>query len=120
MSNSDTKFKKGQSGNPNGRPTGSSSIKDQLRKIGEEYTPEELIKEVRKIFHIPKRKKITIDECMWRKVYIAALNGKPWAINFIADRREGKAPQTIKPEGMSNLDKLIAACGFDKPDNTGE
>ncbi len=109
----DTKFKKGQSGNPNGRPKGSSSIKDQLRKIGEEYSPEELVKEVRKIFHIPKKRKITMDECIWRMVYVAAVRGKPWAINFIADRREGKAPQTIKPEGMSNLDKLIAACSWD-------
>ena len=35
-------FVKGQSGNPNGRPKGSLSIPDMLRRIGEEEVPEAL------------------------------------------------------------------------------
>lgn len=73
-------FKKGVSGNPKGRPKGSSSLKDILRRIGiEELEGSDMTK----------------DEAIMRKVYKLAFDGQPWAVQFIADRKEGKPHQSI-------------------------
>ncbi len=75
-----TQFKKGQSGNPKGRPKGSSSLKDILRRIGiEELEGTDMTK----------------DEAIMRKVYKLAFEGQPWAVQFIADRKEGKPHQSV-------------------------
>ena len=75
-----SQFKKGQSGNPKGRPKGSSSLKDILRRIGiEELEGTDMTK----------------DEAIMRKVYKLAFEGQPWAVQFIADRKEGKPSQSI-------------------------
>ena len=76
-------FKPGQSGNPKGRPKGSTSIADILRRIGKEPG--------------------TLDgmdkaEVVWRKVYQFAIEGKAWAVEFIANRTEGKAVERIALE----------------------
>ena len=72
-------FKKGQSGNPNGRPPKVKSIPDILKKIGEEEGTLD--------------GKSKLDVIMY-KVFQYALEGKPWAVQFIADRTEGKAKET--------------------------
>ena len=69
-------FKPGQSGNPNGRPKGTRSIPDILKKIGEEEGTLD--------------GKSKLDVIMY-KVFQFALEGRPWAVQFIADRTEGKA-----------------------------
>lgn len=74
-------FKKGQSGNPNGRPPKVKCIPDILRKIGEEEGTVD--------------GKTKLDVIMY-KVYQFALEGKPWAVQFIADRTEGKAKEYIE------------------------
>ena len=75
-----TQFKKGQSGNPKGRPKGSSSLNDILRRIGiEELEGTDMTK----------------DEAIMRKVYKLAFEGQPWAVQFIADRKEGKPHQSV-------------------------
>ena len=71
-------FKPGQSGNPNGRPKGMRSIPDILKKIGEEDGTVD--------------GKSKLDVIMY-KVFQFALEGKPWAVQFIADRTEGKAKE---------------------------
>ena len=71
-------FKKGQSGNPNGRPPKVKSIPDILKKIGEEEGTLD--------------GKSKLDVIMY-KVFQYALEGKPWAVQFIADRTEGKAKE---------------------------
>ena len=38
---------------------------------------------------------MTKREAVMRKVYKLAFEGKAWAVQFIADRTEGKAPETI-------------------------
>lgn len=88
----DGRFLPGNPGGP-GRPKGSTSIKDVLRRIGEE--PFDLTGE-----NMPKL------EAVLRTVFEHALNGKPWAIHFIADRLEGKAPQTVNTREFEK-DKLI-------------
>ena len=73
-------FKSGVSGNPNGRPKGVQSIPDILRKIGDEEGTLD--------------GKSKLDVIMY-KVFQYALEGKPWAVQFIADRTEGK-PKEIR------------------------
>jgi len=74
------KFKKGQSGNPKGRPKGTTTINGILKKIGSEQLPEADIDKL---------------EFIMRKVFDFAVKGESWAVHFIADRLEGKPKQTI-------------------------
>tara|TARA_B100000965_G_C19596038_1_gene760310 strand:+ start:1045 stop:1335 length:291 start_codon:yes stop_codon:yes gene_type:complete len=74
------KFKKGKSGNPNGRPKGTTTINGILKKIGSEQLPETEIDKL---------------EFIMRKVFEFAVKGESWAVHFIADRLEGKPKQTI-------------------------
>ena len=71
-------FKPGQFGNPNGRQKGTRSIQDILKKIGDEEGTLD--------------GKSKLDVIMY-KVFQFALEGKPWAVQFIADRTEGKAKE---------------------------
>jgi len=83
-------FKSGVSGNPSGRPKGVQSIPDILRKIGEEEGTQD--------------GKSKLDVIMY-KVFQFALEGKPWAVQFIADRTEGKALERVQTQEVH--DELI-------------
>jgi hypothetical protein len=63
-----------------GRPKGSRSIPDILRKIAEEEGTTEGITKI---------------EVVLRQVFRYALEGKSWAVEFIANRTEGKPHQSI-------------------------
>jgi hypothetical protein len=67
--------------NKAGKPKGIQQIPDILRKIGEEDGTQD--------------GKTKLDVIMY-KVYQFALEGKPWAVQFIADRTEGKALDRIE------------------------
>lgn len=93
--NPSTKFKKGQSGNPKGRPKKNLHIPDILAKIGSEeissgnFTGTKL-------------------DMIMNKVYQEAFAGKSWAVQFIAERTEGKVKDIIATEQevtfvMSNM-----------------
>jgi len=86
-------FKSGVSGNPNGRPKGSLSIPDILHKIGDEEGTTD--------------GKSKLDVVMY-KVFQYALEGKSWAVQFIADRTEGKPTEfretTVKSEPIKVFD----------------
>jgi len=83
-------WKPGQSGNPKGRPKGAKSLNDLLRKIGDEKL---------------EGTDLTKREAVMRKVYKLAYEGKPWAVQFIADRTEGKAVETVRTQEVK--DELI-------------
>ena len=74
------RWKPGESGNPSGRPKATRSIPDILRKIALEEGGKDGMLKI---------------EVVLRKVYQYALEGKSWAVHFIADRTEGKALQSI-------------------------
>jgi len=78
-------FQKGKSGNPNGRPKTNKTIAECLRRIGDEA--------------LPSDKSMTKLEAIMRKVYKIASEGDAWAVNFIADRTEGKPKQIIEQVG---------------------
>ena len=77
-------WKPGQSGNPNGRPKGVQSIPDILRKIGAEDGTSD-----------GTHSKLDV---VLRKVFEYALEGKAWAVEFIASRTEGKAVERVRQE----------------------
>lgn len=85
-------FKSGVSGNPNGRPKGVQSIPDILRKIGDEEGTLD--------------GKSKLDVIMY-KVFQYALEGKPWAVQFIADRTEGKAKEIREVTNKNEPIKII-------------
>ena len=87
-------FKPGQSGNPNGRPKGVKSIPDILRKIGEEDGTLD--------------GKSKLDVIMYM-VFQYALEGKQWAVQFIADRTEGKAVERFRDETSEPI-KVFDRC----------
>ena len=74
-------FKKGQSGNPNGRPPKDRCLRDILTAIGVET---------------PDGAETTRIELLCRKVYEQADNGQRWAVEFIAERTEGKAASSVE------------------------
>ena len=80
-------FKPGQSGNPKGRPKGIQQIPDILRAIGDEEGTQD--------------GKSKLDVIMY-KVFQFALEGKPWAVQFIADRTEGKAVETVRTQEVKD------------------
>ena len=76
-----TAFKPGVSGNPKGRPPKARCIPDILQKIGEEESTED--------------GRYNNLEVIMRKVFEYAVGGRPWAVQFIAERTEGKAVQPV-------------------------
>lgn len=84
----------GQSGNPAGRPPKPRCIVDALRSIGSE----------------PFGEYESRIEALCRLVYDLALKGTPWAVQFIADRTEGK-PIQMTVETVKN--KTPEANPFD-------
>ena len=105
----DGTFKAGVSGNPNGRPKGSRSIADILRKVGQEETPVALMNEVENIYDstisADDLKDMNLMEGLLRIVFFHAMSGKSWAVQFIADRLEGKAKEHIEQKIIK--DELI-------------
>ena len=79
MPKEDTQFKKGVSGNPRGRPKKNAHIASIL----DEISHQEIRDDRTKLYEI-------LDG-----VFSQALEGKPWAIEFIANRLEGKPRQAV-------------------------
>tara|TARA_R100001530_G_C4294201_1_gene148806 strand:+ start:726 stop:1058 length:333 start_codon:yes stop_codon:yes gene_type:complete len=78
-----------------GRPRGLQSIPDILRKIGDEDGTID--------------GKTKLDVIMYR-VFKFALEGKPWAVQFIADRTEGKSKEIRE---VTNKVEPIKIMSFD-------
>lgn len=98
---------KGQFGEGNqfskgkGRPKGSPSIPDILKKVlGEE---------------IGTTEKMTRLEAILIKVVKEAYDGDKWAVNFLADRLEGKPKQILGLHEVS--DEPIQVFDFDEVDD---
>ena len=108
-------FVKGQSGNPNGRPRGTQSIPDMLKRFGEEDVPDALNEKVQELFGKADIGEITMLEAVMRTTMMYAIQGKSWAVQFLADRLEGKPRQTIELEQHEPIQLL--KTGIDNFDN---
>jgi hypothetical protein len=98
-----------------GRPKGSMSIPDMLRRIGEESVPVELQLKVKRLFDEVETDKMTLMEAVMRTTMMYAIQGKPWAVQFIADRTEGKPQQTINVESHKPIQ--LIKTGIESFDN---
>lgn len=93
-----TAWKPGQSGNPKGRPPLGGSIAEQLRTILAEDAGDGRTKR----------------EAILRRVVNNATQGKPWAVEFVADRREGKLLQPLSAPTKIVLQWEDTALGGEK------
>ena len=91
-------FVPGVSGNPKGRPKGKMSIPDMLQRIGNEPIPNELKNKVESLFSSADIGNITMMEAIMRTTMMYAIQGRSWAVQFIAERLEGKPVQPINIE----------------------
>lgn len=89
-------FKKGQSGNPGGRPE--KTFAEQVRIVCAEEDP------------VRKKRKL---RCLAEELYQQAMNGEGWAMCQIADRLDGKPAQestvTVHRGVQEQTDQEIAA-----------
>ncbi len=106
--NNNGTFKQGVSGNPKGRPKGAGSIPDLLRKITNEPVPKELQKRIKKVYPEIDLTDINLLEGILRTTIMYAIQGKPWAIDFVANRLEGKATEVIAQVGEKWEDVIHA------------
>ena len=80
-------FKRGASGNPNGRPPKEFALNEHIREIANKPLG---------------RSKKTMLEPVISTVYDEALNGNMTAVNFLADRILGKPAQTLGVKDISD------------------
>lgn len=101
--------------NKRGRGKGVVQISDLLRRIGQRKLPLNMTLKVQTALAMTdnelKRSK-TMLEAVMEVVYWCALNGESWAVQFIAERTEGKVKDVlaIEPsdETVSKARKLLA------------
>jgi hypothetical protein len=79
-------WKKGQSGNPNGRPKSGFALNEYITDLA----------------NVELEDKKTMLEAVVSKVYEEALDGNMTAINFLADRVLGKPSQSIGIKDVSD------------------
>ena len=95
--NKDGTFAKGnQEGNRNGRPKKGNAIADILNSIGDEIIENKTTGE-----------KITKREAVLRTIYAEALKGDLRSAQYISDRTEGKAIETVRTQEIDKDEVII-------------
>lgn len=89
-------FKKGQSGNPNGRPKG-KSITKLLMQYGEETTVDMTID--------GEKKKVSKYDALVAKIWDSALKGDVQIAKYLVDRIDGSPRQTIDQNINANIEE---------------
>ena len=84
---------KGVSANPLGRPKKVKCIPDILRKIGDMIAPKDIQDKMRLRFH--SKDKLTMQQAVLMLTYDLAAHGTEWAVEFIAERTEGRVTQGV-------------------------
>jgi len=94
-------WKKGQSGNPNGRPKKGEALSDVVKKLLTSITSQD-IQIGSKLY---KKGTIKYKELIATRLIYCAVMGEPWAVQLIFERTEGKAVQPIDlPTGTITID----------------
>ena len=105
---SNTQFQPGKSGNPNGRPKKGFAIADLLRAIGDEQSTFTYVDP-----DTGKEREATKRMAMLLNTYMLAIKGESWAVNFIAEREDGKVKTSIDldVEKHVSLEDVAIALG---------
>jgi hypothetical protein len=88
-----TKWKKGQSGNLNGRPKGRLSFGPAIEE------------ELRAAIKDPNGNPIEVRQALVKTLIKEGLKGNMRALEFIIDKIDGKAKQSLQIEARENIDK---------------
>lgn len=91
---------KGVSANPLGRPKKVKCIPDILRKIGDMIAPDDIQEKMRRRFHA--KDKLTMQQAVLMLTYDLAAHGTEWAVEFIAERTEGRVTQGVDVSTTNN------------------
>lgn len=99
----DTKWKKGESGNPNGRPVGSISIVEGIKH---------------KLMEIEPENKKTYYELFLSKLFRKAIkDGDVTLIRDMINRVDGMPKQTNELQGVGGKDLIINVVSYKDGDN---
>lgn len=79
-------WKRGQSGNPRGRPKRGATIAEALRVRGE---------------HLVNPDGTTAFDVIMDKIYLLAMAGEEWAIKFISERTEGRVADRVEVKDVT-------------------
>lgn len=94
------RWKKGESGNPKGRPKNVAMIPDVLRAIGNEPVPPVLLAQLQADWG-PDFHPANMREAALRVTYAQYAKGDPAARQFVAERTEGKVSDHLTMEDVT-------------------
>lgn len=111
-------YRKGQSGNPAGRPRGSRNVSTILAQMLRQTAPKTIVDSDFVKILSKGRKGITLaDAAAARLVYEGVINGKSWALKEVFERTEGKVrerPQISLYEDLeaasNTIDGFVSAA----------
>lgn len=105
-------FKKGESGNPKGRPEGSRNLSTILKEMLAAIAPDEIVNaKFVKEFCKGKKQITNADALTARLINEGIIKGESWAVKEIFDRTDGKAPQSV--DLTSNGETILATFQID-------
>ena len=96
-------WKKGQSGNPAGRPKMGHAIADLLRWAENLKAPEGLESRMREIYELPEEEPLTVKQVVILASMLQAMKGDRAHIQFWAERTEGRMPETLNVEQQNKM-----------------
>lgn len=99
-------FKKGQSGNPGGRPK-RGPLTDALALIADKKTPEELLSKLPPSMAKVLGKKPTFAQILMFRLMYQAVAGDVTATRLIFDRLEGRVREDVQQSDTGKLDQLM-------------
>jgi hypothetical protein len=100
-----TRWKKGASGNPRGRPTKQDTLTTLLRELSSKICPAD-----------PKQR--TWEELLALNTLQLALKGNATAFREVWERLEGKVPQKEQTSGSADKTVTIKVVYGDEPDGS--
>lgn len=113
-------WKKGQSGNPKGRPPMGHSIAETLRWIENLKAPETLEASVREIYGLGPEVELTVKKVILLSAMMLAMKGDRAHIQFWAERTEGRMPETLNVTQENKLRVVEQIVTDEEAAGTGE
>jgi hypothetical protein len=98
-------WKKGQSGNPKGRPRG--VFTGSALAISGKKTPPELLAKMPESLRKVLGKSPTMAQVLMFRLFMMGIAGDVGAIRLLFERLEGKAPLSVMGDDNSAMDKLM-------------